>query len=123
MRGLSWCNKYNIIKNVRDHQGKKNQRGIEFCDDNHAGEARGGGGTAVSGASCGRGGAEVSGGGGGDGGEVGCGNDLGGGLGEGAVQGLRPGRRIVGLGVFEVLLVMAAFSLRLLSNGVLIGRH
>ena len=79
MRGLSWCNKYNIIKNVRDHQGKKNQRGIEFCDDNHAGEARGGGGTAaVSSASCDRAGAEVSGGHGDDGGRVGGGNDLGG---------------------------------------------
>ena len=54
-------------------------------------------GTAVSGASCGRAGAEVSGGRGDDGGGVGGGNDLGGGLGEEAVQGLRPGRRIVGL--------------------------
>ena len=34
-----------------------------------------------------------------DGGGVGGGNDLGDGLGEEAVQGLRPGRRIVGLGV------------------------
>jgi hypothetical protein len=25
--------RYNIIKNVRDYQGKKNQRGIEFCDE------------------------------------------------------------------------------------------
>ena len=66
-------------------------------------EARGVGGTAVSGASCGRAGAEVSGGGGDDGEGAGGGNDLGGGLGEGAVQGLRPGRRIVGLGVFGVL--------------------
>ena len=41
--------------------------------------------------------------GGDDGGGVGGGNDLGGGLGEEAVQGLRPGRRIVGLGVFGVL--------------------
>ena len=62
-------------------------------------ETRGGGGTAVSGASCGKAGAEVSGGRGDDGGGVGGGNDLGGGLGEGAVQGLRPRRRIVGLGV------------------------
>jgi hypothetical protein len=43
--------------------------------------------------------AGVSGGRGDDGGGVGGGNDLGGSLGEGAVQGLRPGRRIVGLGV------------------------
>jgi hypothetical protein len=42
---------------------------------------------------------EVSGGRGDDGGGVGGGKDLGGGLGEEAVQGLRPGRRIVGLGV------------------------
>ena len=42
--------------------------------------------------------AEVSGGRGADGGGVGGGNDLRGGLGEEAVQGLRPGRRIVGLG-------------------------
>ena len=55
-------------------------------------------GPAVSGASCGRAGAEASGGRGDDGRKVGGGNDLGGGLGEGAVQGLRPGRRIVGLG-------------------------
>jgi hypothetical protein len=67
-------------------------------------EARGGGGTAVvSGASCDRAGAEVSSGRGDDGGRVGGGNDLGGGLREGAVKGLRPGRRIVGLGVIGVL--------------------
>ena len=47
--------------------------------------------------------AEVSGGRGDDGGGVGGGNDLGGRLGEGAVQGLRPGRRIVRLGVIGVL--------------------
>ena len=43
------------------------------------------------------GGAEVSGGSGDDGGGAGGGNDLGGGLGEEAVKGLRSGRRIVGL--------------------------
>ena len=50
---------------------------------------RGGNGTAVSGARWR----------GGDGGGAGDGNDLGGGLGEELVQGLRPGRRNVGLGV------------------------
>jgi hypothetical protein len=34
---------------------------------------------------------------------VGGGDDLGGGFGEGTVQGLRPGRGFVGLGVFGVL--------------------
>jgi hypothetical protein len=63
-------------------------------------EARGDGGTAVFGASCDRAGAEVSAGGGDDGGGVGGGNDLGAGFDGGIVQGFRPGRRIVGLGVF-----------------------
>jgi hypothetical protein len=29
--------RYNTIMNIRDLEGKKNQRGIEFCDDNRAG--------------------------------------------------------------------------------------
>ena len=29
--------RFNLITNVRDYEGKKNQRGIEFCDDNRAG--------------------------------------------------------------------------------------
>eukprot|EP01052_Picozoa_sp_SAG31_P031985 SAG31_NODE_3457_length_4250_cov_4.490966_2_plen_235_part_00 len=29
--------RYNTIMNIRDYEGKKNQRGIEFCDDNRAG--------------------------------------------------------------------------------------
>lgn len=29
--------RFNLIANVRDYEGKKNQRGIEFCDDNRAG--------------------------------------------------------------------------------------
>jgi hypothetical protein len=57
-------------------------------------EGRGGAGIAVSDARCG---AEVSGESEDDGGRVGGGNDLGGGLGEEANKGLRPGRRIVGL--------------------------
>jgi hypothetical protein len=64
--------------------------------------------TAVAGASC-------SGGSGDNGGGVGGGNDLAGGLGEDAVKGLRPERRIVGLCVivWGAVRVMAAFCLRL----------
>ena len=55
---------------------------------------QGGAGFAVAGASCG--GADGGGDGEGVGEGVGGGNDLGGGLGEEPVQGLRPGRRSVG---------------------------